>query len=317
MTSITNTVATRIGSHAHRYLSEASRAGVVISTFHNGLNVLFEKESDSAFVAIQTTHVPLHPWAIEAEAVGRVRIDHLAVAKSDGIRFSPCDVSFDLSKAWICELTIAPLSDNEAKLVQERMPLIEAALQAEQGNRPPDPFQSQIDAILERWRETDDPAQLGHLLGLGGGSTPSGDDVLVGLLAGLTAFEAVSRKAAEHVSRLRRALRTDTRQRTTQPSRQMIDAACDNGFPESVLRLVQTLALTESCRNQIESATAKVLALGALSGAAIVSGLLAASARLDQPLVHDKHLPSATLGCSWIRRQKPHRQRANSPSEEL
>ena len=180
--------------------------------------------------------------------------------------------------ARFCELTIAPLSKKEADRLQVCMPQIEAALQAEQGNRSSDPFQPQIDAILERWRETDDSAQLGHLLGLGGGSTPSGDDVLVGLLAGLTAFEAVSREAAEHVSRLRRSLRTDTRQRTTQPSRQMIAAACDSSFPEPVLRLVQTLALAESCRNQIESAAAKVLALGARSGAAIVSGLLAASA---------------------------------------
>ena len=275
--NITNLRATRMGSHAHRYLSEASRIGTVISAFRHGFNVQFNGDSDPAVVSIQTANVPLHPWAVEVEAVGRVRTNHLAVADSKQIRFSPCEVILDLSNAQFCELTIPPLSDNGANLTQERMPLIEAALRTERRSRPSDPFQFQIDAILERWRETDDSAKLVALLGLGSGSTPSGDDVLVGLLAGLTAFEAVSRKAAEHLSRLRRALRTDTRQSTTHPSRQMIDASCDNSFPEPVCNLLQTLALAESHRSQIESASANVLSLGALSGAAIASGLLAAS----------------------------------------
>ena len=239
--------------------------------------MLFEKESGSTFVAFQTADVPLHPWAVEVETIGKVRTDHQVVAESDRIRFSPFEVSFDLSRACKCGLKISALSEVETHWVQARMPLIESALQAERRSRPPDPFQPQIDAILEQWRETGDSAELAHLLGLGSGSTPSGDDVLVGLLAGLTALEAVSREAAERLRCLRRALQTNMRQRTTQPSRQMIEAACDSSFSEPVLRLFQMLALAESRRNQIESATENVLALGALSGAAIVSGLVAAS----------------------------------------
>ena len=43
--------ATRIGAHAHRYLTAKPRAGLVVLRFRRGLNVLFDEAAEAAVVS--------------------------------------------------------------------------------------------------------------------------------------------------------------------------------------------------------------------------------------------------------------------------
>ena len=276
--------AKRIGGDVSRYLSEHTRTGTVISVFRNGFNVLFDKNFDPVFVSIQTGEVPLHSWAIATESASQVRADDLVIAESNRIRFGLSDVIIDLSGATVAELRIRSWTREEAARGHRRMPLIDAFLQAERQRRSADPFQPQIDMILERWIETENSRELLDLLGLGSGSTPSGDDVLVGLLAGLTALGEVSGEVKANLESLRHALHEDNSQRTTQPSAQMIQAAGAGCFPEPLCHLLSNLGV--SCTDiQLRVAVENVLSLGASSGLSMLHGLIVS-----------RHIPEDTPG---------------------
>ena len=210
--------ATRIGGHAHRYLlaarPDADRAagrplaGHVVSTFRHGLNIVFDEEMACAWVSVQTPAVPFHPWAVEVPAIpGGVvvgtpiqtvdstlilglRSPHAPVPPTadHGPQTTDMLLAIHMPHATCHELRIAPYSPEEAERALSHLPLLERLLEEEAARRPADPFQPQIDAILERWRATGDPTVLAYLVGLGIGSTPSGDDLIVGLAAGLAAF---------------------------------------------------------------------------------------------------------------------------------
>ena len=65
------------------------------------------------------------------------------------------------------ELRIAPYTPEQAEVALSRLPILEQFLAEARACRSPDAFQFWIDAILERWRATDDPAVLVNLVGLG------------------------------------------------------------------------------------------------------------------------------------------------------
>ncbi len=95
------------------------------------------------------------------------------------------------------------------------------------------------------------------LCGLGPGSTPLGDDLMVGVLAGLW------RVAPHLVPDL-----GDLRSRTTPTSAEMLRHATANAFPEPLAELVNRLDATKP-------PVQPLLELGASSGAAMLAGLRA------------------------------------------
>ena len=245
----------------------------MVSTFQYGFNVLFDEDCDPGFVSFQTEEVPLHPWGIEQPGIADTpSVGTSCNAEVDCIRLGQ-ELSIAIGNADVRKFRIKPWTQEEASRAQERMPLIDAILQAGRQRRPADPFQPQIDAILERWIETVNSGELLDLIGLGSGSTPSGDDVLVGLLAGLTAFGEVSGEARANLASLRQALHKDKSQRTTQPSAQMIDAASAGFFPEPLCDLLSHLQLP-STDAPLRVAVENVLALGASSGLCMLHGLI-------------------------------------------
>ncbi|MDD4903642.1 MAG: DUF2877 domain-containing protein, partial [Candidatus Bipolaricaulis sp.] len=135
-------------------------------------------------------------------------------------------------------------------------------------------FEGEIRAVVAQWQTTGDPSLLANLVGLGSGSTPSGDDVLVGILAGLTALFDVSASARQHLEALREGLR-EVSHRTHPASRQMLAAATDGSFPEPLLNLARALG-GAGHPEAVRAAAARVLGLGATSGGSFLAGLAAA-----------------------------------------
>jgi hypothetical protein len=269
---------TRIGGHAYRYLAAKPRTGQVASLFRHGLNVAFDDGGSAAWVSVQSAAVPLHPWAVRVSAVpSNLEAGDLVTSDGECVRFGASSLS--LREARVDDLRIAPYTPGEAELALSRLPLLEQFLERARPGRPSDPFQPEIDAILERWQATGDSSLLIGLVGLGIGSTPSGDDLLVGLAAGLTALCTASDKAGRRLQGVLSGLRGEggsALARTAPASRQALAAALEASFPESLCRLIGDLGAYVADADRIRTSTRHILALGATSGASMLGGLCAA-----------------------------------------
>lgn len=269
--------ATRIGGHAHRYLAGGKRVGRVASAFRNGLNVAFDEDGAPTWVSVQTFDVPLHPWAVEAPALPcGAGIGALISSDGELVVVGPWCVR--ISDAALDELRIASYTPEEAERALSWLPLPTQVLSEEEARRPADPFESEIRAALDKWQLGGGPALLSELVGLGSGSTPSGDDTLVGLLAALTAFSGVSRPGNEEREALRRGV-AGACARTPQASWQMLAAAADGSFPEPLVELMRALGDSGSTE-RVETSAAHVAALGATSGRSILTGLAVGIGRM-------------------------------------
>jgi hypothetical protein len=268
--------ATRIGGHAYRYLAEKARSGRVVSVFRHGLNVVFDEASVATHIAIQTSAVPLHPWGIEVPAISpAIRSGQQVSSAEDCLAIAACTLG--MRDAHIDDLRIAPYSAEEAERTLFRLRLVEEFLERESAHHPIDPFQAQIDAILERWQTTGDPVPLVDLVGLGIGSTPAGDDTLVGILAGLAALLLVSPRVAAHVEKLRGRLGIAAlEQRTSRASTQMICAAVERRFSETLRGCALALGATHTQALEIQRHVSRQSAVGATSGVATLRGFLCA-----------------------------------------
>lgn len=121
----------------------------------------------------------------------------------------------------------------------------------------------------------DDPRALARLVpgvvGAGPGLTPAGDDVLVGVLAALTAVDDPA--AAGRRRRLMDALEP-LLPGTTQVSAHLLRQA-SRGLLGAALHRLRCVLLARSAPTDVDAAVARVLAIGATSGADAATGLLA------------------------------------------
>jgi len=134
-----------------------------------------------------------------------------------------------------------------------------------------------VAALAEACRALDAVAAVGHvqrLVGWGEGLTPAGDDVLLGVLAGLdtAAFDDAGR--ADFRRALRDAIAAQTG-RTTLISACQLRLAAGGHHAEPLLRMRDAL-LSDDDPERVDAAIAHALAIGATSGAAALAGLLAA-----------------------------------------
>lgn len=110
--------------------------------------------------------------------------------------------------------------------------------------------------------------ELVQLIGAGPGTTPTGDDVVVGVLAGLRV--AGADRAAEKIALGVRELRA----RTTRASRHYLSAACRGEFGEHVHDLTEALCYPRRLPDALDRAAG----WGASSGIDLAHGLVAAAA---------------------------------------
>jgi Protein of unknown function (DUF2877) len=115
--------------------------------------------------------------------------------------------------------------------------------------------------------------QLQRLLGLGPGLTPSGDDFIIGCLAGLALSMGDARPRTQFLAKLCRQLEHQL-DATTPISRQHLSDACRLQFAQPLAELA--LALAAGARD-VPAKLSAALRIGAYSGADGVRGLLFAS----------------------------------------
>jgi hypothetical protein len=139
-------------------------------------------------------------------------------------------------------------------------------------------------ALLERPAGPTLQGAVNRAVGNGPGLTPAGDDVLVGLLAGLSLAivghdQGDSDDRGVVVSRLARAWH-ETPSRTTDISRHLIDQASAGLFGAGVHALIRALAGTDA--RAVRSAADGLLATGASSGADTCVGVAACGPLLSR-----------------------------------
>jgi hypothetical protein len=115
--------------------------------------------------------------------------------------------------------------------------------------------------------------QVDRLVGWGEGLTPAGDDVLIGLVAGLDALMRGDERRRRFRDVMAVALSRRTH-RTTAIAAHYLRLAAAGHFTEPVIRLRHAL-LCEEDREASDAALRSALAVGATSGADTVTGLLA------------------------------------------
>jgi hypothetical protein len=226
----------------------------------------------SAFIPVQTCAVPLHPWAIEIAGTPLFFAEETPVTAGE-LQLILGDTRIVFSTAQVEELSLLRFSTEEAVIARRNFPILARFVEQAQKTHSSDPFQPQIDAILARWCESNDPAVLLGLIGLGAGSTPSGDDVLVGMIAAMSLFEHVDDLMQDALIQLRVRIQETVSDLTPLPSAQMLLAACDRSFAEPILALLAAIASSSVSHNGIIERCARVVKLGHHSGFAIVSGL--------------------------------------------
>jgi hypothetical protein len=124
----------------------------------------------------------------------------------------------------------------------------------------------------------EEPGALARLVGAGPGTTPTGDDLVVGILAGLHATGDLAR--AVHLGDELLGLLP----RTTRASRHELAAAVDGRFGEALLDLVAELTTPEPHEGALAAAAARLATWGASSGRDQAHGAaLAAAATTDPP----------------------------------
>lgn len=120
---------------------------------------------------------------------------------------------------------------------------------------------------------------VGRMIGAGVGLTPTGDDVLVGLLAALTRGGQTA-AATAIVSRVAETVLRNTH-RTTDISAHYLRLATRGSFGEPLTNLVDSV-VTGSSVDDVHARTREVLSVGASSGAdALLGVLLGLDAALD------------------------------------
>jgi hypothetical protein len=117
---------------------------------------------------------------------------------------------------------------------------------------------------------------MSALIGLGEGSTPAGDDYLVGHFAGLRSSAGTDVARQRFIADLSESLR-DMASRTNRVSRVYLEAAADGEVSERLATLAHRIAAGAGEEPVVVAATA-ALAVGHSSGACGVLGLLLGSA---------------------------------------
>ena len=168
----------RVGPLAAGALTPGTR-GRVVSVHRRAVNLRLE---DGPLLALLPEGTPLHPWAIVA-AVDCSRLapgDAVAMA-AGALEVGPLRIAIEGAEVAELRLRARPSSwpEHAARTIFAFLV-----------RRPHDgPFDALLSEALARFSAGGEARDLVGFVGLGEGLTPSGDDALVGVLAGLDALD--------------------------------------------------------------------------------------------------------------------------------
>jgi hypothetical protein len=242
--------------------------GRVESVHRSGVMVCL---ADGVVVALVPTGTPLHPWAVAAP------LPLSSVARGDPVRAgggSLCvgQLAVDLDGAEVAALRLrrVVLSYEQLGAATERLRSLLTGVEL-----PPS-----VASACRRFVTNDDVEALAGIVGLGEGLTPSGDDVLVGLLAGFELTADATARARPLRSAVVGCLSPNLQRRTTRLSAQLLRAAAAGRYAEPVLGFLHVLASVddglEGDDEDLSRATATLLGMGHESGRSVLGGIVLA-----------------------------------------
>jgi len=257
----------RAGPLAARALA-GDHAGRVAAAHRRAVNLLLD---DGPLVTLLPAGSPLHPWAITAALVAS---DLARLAEGDRVRVTAAVLEVGPLRVALAGVEVADLrvARRPAALSKEDAGLLwRRSVSGADGG----PFDESLSKVLRRFTRGGDVGGLAALVGLGEGLTPSGDDVIVGVLGGLDAAREASPLAAPARASLVEALAGRVARETTLPSAQMIEAAAEGLYAEPVLDVLHVLADVKRTPAALERSAAALLALGHRSGRDTLRGIAA------------------------------------------
>jgi len=263
----------RVGAAlAGRVAAAPRRFGCVHSVFERAVNI---QAHDDRLLALHGPGPLAAPFAMALEQLpppGSME-PGMAVERIDG-QLILGGFRLDWRGARVADLSIVPARDRgplAAALLEAPLPAGAAAL-------------SSPSAIEARWRMADGitngdwPSFVDgalRLIGLGEGLTPAGDDCLVGVLAVMRRFRPGFLLRHPGICH---AIASAARGGTTAVAREFLLHALDGAFSEGVIALASA-PTTGAGR----SALARLLRMGATSGADTAAGMRLALAALEGP----------------------------------
>jgi hypothetical protein len=263
-------------------------AGIVHSVFAHAVNLRFEQDRMLVLLDARKPNVP-HGIRIAAHAWsrlrGRVQAGNSAVLFDRTLRLGPGGLCVDLARAhdWRLDVAAHAIDWSKARVVAAfdtlRVGLDQHAtsntLAASRRDWVRARFLQRVSASLpsletamRALRAQEASAQLNALIGLGCGLTPSGDDFIIGCLAGL----AIS--ACDEAPRLRflREIAAGLElSGTTLISGQHLRDACSLQFAQPLAELAMAIAKGDY---DVGQKLTDALEIGAYSGVDGVAGLL-------------------------------------------
>ena len=280
---VVSSASVRCGRSAWEYLRAGSHIGRVVSTFSGGVNALF---ASNALISFQSPEVPLQPWAVEAMLPWeRVCEDEAVMATGGHIRVGTLPLQLHHTEVLELQLSLIPETVSLPTLISH-LEVLKDLKRCGSGAECT-PLSARFDAkwrsILDMWVCNRLTCGLSRLIGLGMGLTPTGDDILVGILGGLEVLERIlgtgnvgTNDVCATLDRLRAAIRKEAPERTNLASCQALCSATEGRFCEVLLHLLDVLCQPGTTTREILSCAQSVLCLGHTSGMDLLTGVIAA-----------------------------------------
>ncbi|MCK4423338.1 MAG: DUF2877 domain-containing protein [Candidatus Omnitrophica bacterium] len=109
------------------------------------------------------------------------------------------------------------------------------------------------------------------LIGLGVGLTPSGDDVLLGIISGMSCLGHYS-KESDYILKISDLISCRAKDKTTMVSQSYLQCAARGEFSEALADMLKAVLYSKG--TEVSSSALKVIAVGSSSGQEIVLGVL-------------------------------------------
>lgn len=263
---------TRMGSHAHHYLTAAPRSGVVASNFTGGINVLFDQGTTPRHIVVQHELIPLHPWAIEYNVPSNMAVGTHCAA-TDNILQIGSNLTLKIQETEVCALSISPWSRREVHHAKQHLVRLKESLGKRLDTGFYDRLADQFGRSARDLFDGDLEDLLQDITGLGEGSTPCGDDFIVGRLAICWALQTVPEHSSGEIAKIQAPEHWEELMgRTPLPSAQMLRAAMDGSFSEAVFNVMQDLGQPDP--SNADTAILDLTSQGGTSGLATVAGIV-------------------------------------------